>query len=1082
MSSSRQATSLSDVGQVVHRIEAELKKSQNALSLRPPTVDGTESITNTNASPGATHGCSDAGPHDNQLQKKKQSAMIIAPKTPESAMEFEFNRMADSRPSHLFKNKMINPNKDDADVRTYVRAQVEALRFSVSNGFAYHMNFDKKCAAVERSLREEKIMTTRDATADFKKKNVADLYQDNVYSRLSKALAHQEAETAVAHLPKKAKLSWVESQLEARRDLYATQEESRRNRRRTWEAFKRKRSSQQVRSSQAGAGGEEATGEDSLAVDPTEGGAPLLFGDVFSNEEEMMEAVMMQWSSIIAAVSRFVVLQDSLERFWGARRRADDEAFEKRLMGTGQKPALVALAVVRDKHRLCRKVLRRYVIGKLKEKHAPSVALILKFLRPLLRIRHIIASVKNFRRRVMRVQNQVRIFLAMRQARRMLLHLQWLEKECRLLMTPNEAVKDLKQRWASDLRWRRPAPPPALQQPQVAASRRISLSAKHHLVGNPKSSTGAEETSSASQPPLEPTDDGGAFDGARTGASAAVSNAFVAPVLTMCVNWVPHNGVSAEARTRHINKICTQLLRLYTDDLVSFDANRRFYIRQVSAYEAEGLSKLGLQAPRPPKRPALRLLLPDNAMIARVRQALAERPAGGESSLAGVTSFLKSPSGVQLPLGARNVSVMAPSSIDPTRRGTDSTSGVPAAGSQRQQSVLTSSSSVSAVPESASARTDSSGGGQQRFSVGRGDDPLSSGEPQQKMSVTPPKVPRVADSPKTGRKYSTAENIFVEIRESSSTFQQDPSSAANIQSEARRRISSTLELTKEKPLKNTIRSDLEYAKILQKPSIQAMKEFLNQKNTVGETEAGKSQYDDDQRHHRHHRVSSGKSPRRLDQSHEAGPAPMPGAMDAVACLPPSQHMTISCSMSDIARHHTNEALSSYENHYHAPYSTHATKLVPASPMVELTEDVGHRHHVVSGAEAPRLKKHAPPQRDINFEKKVLRLQPQHIQETTKQMIGQPGAKAGPPDQAMIPVLIMMAKSTETQRQLLLGLDKLQQFGAPQQPRSTSRASRTSSTGYEVGNGGGQFASVDILDAMLQDRTRHARIMQAKRDR
>lgn len=330
------AQSLDDVAAIVNRMESELKKSQRDMKqlFQAPTTIATLTIVEKPLSPAV----SARGP-------------AVVPTSPMSA---EFHRM----PVMIGQSRK-NRLKDPATCigGKYVRAQLEALRYSAANNLQYHQSFDTMCVARQRALLEEKLMSAHDAHTDYVTRNIEQQAGDSVFNRLTKSMLNEQLKGEVIKLPRKEKMDFMESQLEVRRDLYAAQEAARQKRRAEWDEFKKKRDA---------AGGE--------LVAP----APVKHKHeekTYSDENAMMEEVSSLWLTIVFAANHFAVFRDVMEQHWISKRKEEEEAFQKRLMGTSSnQTALVSLAIVRDKHRLCRKVLHRYVIAKLKQKHGgPSL-------------------------------------------------------------------------------------------------------------------------------------------------------------------------------------------------------------------------------------------------------------------------------------------------------------------------------------------------------------------------------------------------------------------------------------------------------------------------------------------------------------------------------------------------------------------------------------------------------------------------------------------------------------------------------------------------------------------------------------
>lgn len=497
----------------------------------------------------------------------------------------------------------------------YVKAQLDALRFSMDNGFHYHEHFDLHVSSVAEQRRQLLALkpSRRLCAVNF----ILDNRNQVHYATPLTLLAAATREMDVKHQRDTADAAemreWIRTQLDMRREF--AEEQKRR-------ALKKALAARRKRESTVS-----DVGADPQPEEDTGPLAALQGGGAFTSEREIANAVQTFWLALVAHGVRGCVFAAAAEKIFVIRRENAEQDLKRHRLNTENMNALNALDTMKRKHEKCRTIIKTYVQLRMREKHHGAVDLILRALRHRQRALRTIQQIKWYRRCVVTVQRQVRVFLQSIAARKMLLHLAWVRKECELLQVPNTAIDGVRQQWQEQQRMFDIMRNSATRTAPTAAAAAASSAPTKAMSGQ------------SAMPSRQLPQDAHNCIAAAITASAAASSSAVIPIRkpggphfylwSTKVAFVPPGGVPLDYRSQQINFSCHTLVKTFVSSLLSADANRKFFVKQKARYDTDGLDTLGLPRPKLPLPPIHQLFMKPMTLHLKVRLALKEK--GGQA-------------------------------------------------------------------------------------------------------------------------------------------------------------------------------------------------------------------------------------------------------------------------------------------------------------------------------------------------------------------------------------------------------------------------------------------------------------------
>ncbi|CUG91585.1 transmembrane protein, putative [Bodo saltans] len=441
----------------------------------------------------------------------------------------------------------------------YVKTQLDALRFSMERGYQYHTHFDDHVshAFEARRVAQSRQPSRTECGVDFVNENIAQLHDLGSPQRLLQvATRERELKAQRATASKEAIKEWFTVQIERKRDMAQAAAQRRAERRAQQQHHHRVMSNHRVDVDDDESSLQQSTvlsASTAAANVPDNIPGPLaaLSGSGLTTEREILGAVQSFWLIIVAAANRTCGFTAAAEDMARQRREATEAGIRRRRLDTEHMDSLLALDTMKRKYDRCRSILKVFVQNRVRAKHSGAVDLIVRLLRHRHRIKRTIYQVHWFRHSVIICQRQVRVFLQSLASRKMLLHLQWIRKECALLQVPNGALACIHQQWSEQRRvvettqriFATQAALSSLQQPPALDSTVSTMAGgkevRHHKSGG-KGGVGATRTVSmrlASH--HHPANDDG-FPIRRPGAGQH----FV--IWSTRVSWVPPGGVPLE--------------------------------------------------------------------------------------------------------------------------------------------------------------------------------------------------------------------------------------------------------------------------------------------------------------------------------------------------------------------------------------------------------------------------------------------------------------------------------------------------------------------------------------------------------
>ena len=175
---------------------------------------------------------------------------------------------------------------------------------------------------------------------------------------------------------------------------------------------------------------------------------------MMQSERDIANNTRRQWLALVAGSVRAAVWVQKAEQIF-EERMSNQIAKDLQRRRPPEQPPLVYLTL-RGKHDLVRKTLRKFIQNRLRAKHRHHVDLIIRYLKFRLLQQKLLVECSGTRC-VITCQRQVLTFLQMIRARKLLLHLQWICKECALLKVPNRSIDELRAQWAEQKRTVDPA-------------------------------------------------------------------------------------------------------------------------------------------------------------------------------------------------------------------------------------------------------------------------------------------------------------------------------------------------------------------------------------------------------------------------------------------------------------------------------------------------------------------------------------------------------------------------------------------------------------------------------------------------
>ena len=208
---------------------------------------------------------------------------------------------------------------------------------------------------------------------------------------------------------------------------------------------------------------------------------------------------------------------------------------------------------------IVRRVLREYVIRFKRRRCGAAVNLVLRFLRHYRQMNRLVKSIPEYRNRVVLCQRQVRRFFGFREARRILLVLQWIADECQALGVENAVLVSLRQK-------------------QGSTGMNLSRNRHQSLSLNAATLSYVKER--------------------RLKLSSTSDHPHISEV-----HYVPPGGSEIDARYRWACTEATKWIRTRVKELLHYERQWQFYVAEKVRYSMRSDASVGVAPPRRPIHP-----------------------------------------------------------------------------------------------------------------------------------------------------------------------------------------------------------------------------------------------------------------------------------------------------------------------------------------------------------------------------------------------------------------------------------------------------------------------------------------------